>query len=598
MRGLAARLDDRFRLLTRGRRTALPRHQTLSATLDWSYNLLDETERVILNRLAVFAGNFSLEAAQAVAAGDDFERTRFVETVSNLVVKSLATADHGGRAIRYRLLDTTRAYVRQKLIESGEADKIARRHAIYYCELLSRTEVFFQSSALAKSGDVVTPEEHLANVHAALEWSFSARGDTQVGTALSAAAAPSFLKASLLAECRVWMQRSLAALDPALHGTRREMELQASLAPCLMFTKGNSEEVRSAFLRGLKLAEELEDHQIRLLGGLHIFLTRIGDFSGALDVAHRSRVVAELSADPAAVTMSDCMLGLSYHLVGDQLSAQARCESALRPSLSRYANLIRFGYDHRIVALAALARTLWLRGHADRAVTMARESLAEADTLDDPASLGACLMYAAYVFLWIGDWAVADAIGERLIEHAERYSLAPYHAAGLGFRGVQSLKRGDTQGGIALLRTCLQAIKADRYHVLTPGFSCELAEGFAMTGQVEAALATIDEVMRSGPVQSFRTPELWRLKGQLLALAGKSRPSEAESWLLRSLDEARRQSALSWELRTATSLAGLWRSQGRNDEAQRALFSVYERFTEGFGTADLRAAKLLLHEVA
>ncbi len=119
---LAAQLDDRFRLLASGHRTAMPRHQTLRAALDWSYELLTEPERVVLRRLAVFAGGFTLQAASAIAADDKIAAPDVVDCVVNLVAKSLVTADAGGATIRYRLLETTRAYSLERLVQAGEFD--------------------------------------------------------------------------------------------------------------------------------------------------------------------------------------------------------------------------------------------------------------------------------------------------------------------------------------------------------------------------------------------------------------------------------------------------------------------------------------------
>ena len=130
VRDLAAHLDDRFRLLTTGRRTALPRHQTLAAALDWSYQLLPEEERKVLCRLSVFAGNFSLDAVAAVAA--EVGPSETVDCIVNLVGKSLVAADSRGEMAQYRLLDTTRLYAFEKLKSSGELQQIAGRHAGYY----------------------------------------------------------------------------------------------------------------------------------------------------------------------------------------------------------------------------------------------------------------------------------------------------------------------------------------------------------------------------------------------------------------------------------------------------------------------------------
>ena len=129
VRGLAVRLADPLQLLTGGRRPALPRHQTLRATLDWGYELLSEPERTVLRRLAIFAGGFTLEAASAVAASAEVAPAEVVEHVANLVTKSLIAANVGGAAPCYRLLGTTRAYALEKLLESGELEQVWRRHA-------------------------------------------------------------------------------------------------------------------------------------------------------------------------------------------------------------------------------------------------------------------------------------------------------------------------------------------------------------------------------------------------------------------------------------------------------------------------------------
>ena len=135
-----AQLNDRFRLLWEGRRTALPRHQTMHATIEWSYDLLSAHERMVLCRLSVFAGAFTLEAARSVATGIDLEENDIVSAIGSLVAKSLVTASLGD-ITRYRLLDTTRAYASGKLLEGGESHVIKRRHAAYYFELLDKINV-------------------------------------------------------------------------------------------------------------------------------------------------------------------------------------------------------------------------------------------------------------------------------------------------------------------------------------------------------------------------------------------------------------------------------------------------------------------------
>src|SRR6201987_3469863 len=142
---LAVRLNHLFNLLTSGRRTALPRHQTLRATLDWSYELLSEPERVILRRLAVFAGVFRLEAASAVIASPEIAPAEVMDGIANLVAKSLVTVAAGGIVARYRLLDTMRACGLEKLAESGECQWLAPRHAEHCRDLVERAETEWET---------------------------------------------------------------------------------------------------------------------------------------------------------------------------------------------------------------------------------------------------------------------------------------------------------------------------------------------------------------------------------------------------------------------------------------------------------------------
>ncbi len=181
VRELVAHLDDRFQVLTSGRRTALPRHQTLGATLDWSYQLLAEAERTVLRRVAVFVGDFPLEAAVAVV--DDMAPFEIVDHIGNLVAKSLVAADLRGELPRYRLLDTTRLYSREKLKSSGELQQVARRHAEYYRDVFADAEA--ESELLPQAEWLAIYGRHLDNVRAGLDWAFSPDGDPPIGVALT-----------------------------------------------------------------------------------------------------------------------------------------------------------------------------------------------------------------------------------------------------------------------------------------------------------------------------------------------------------------------------------------------------------------------------
>src|SRR5215469_1727750 len=202
--GLAQGLTHRFDLLTRGRRTALPRQQTLRATMDWSYDLLPKVEKVVLRRLAVFRGTFAMEAAGSVVGDDDIRSFEVIEIVANLSQKSLVATDITLDISYHYLHDTMRAYALEKLTESGELQEFSRRHAEYYRGLLERIEDEWE-----------TRPTHLAdidNVRAALEWCFGVNGDLEIAVRLAAAAAPVFLVLSLVPECHRRSERALTAL--------------------------------------------------------------------------------------------------------------------------------------------------------------------------------------------------------------------------------------------------------------------------------------------------------------------------------------------------------------------------------------------------
>jgi predicted ATPase len=520
--------------------------------------------------------------------------------VASLVTKSLISTTVIGESTYYRLLDTTQAYAAGKLAELGEADSIARSHAIYYSNYLGHDEAI-QSTFGAHDLSGYAP--HIGNVRAALAWAFSDRGDVAVGSELATWAAPLFVGLSLLEECRSWCEQALAALDDAGRGTKGEMILQEALALSSMFTKGNGDEVRAAIERGIALAETFEDrdHQLQLLAGLNIFLTRIGDFRGALTVAEQGRAVGRGAKNMAGLVMTDWMLGVSQHLVGNQAAAQRHCEDGMANAVELgQLNTNFFGYDHRIRALVALARALWLRGFSERALRTAQQAIDEAERRDHPVSVCISLIYAAPVFLWRGDLERAAEFIERLIAYAGRYSLAPYRAVGMALKGELAVTRDQAGSGLILLRNALETLQAERHNILATVFASALAEGLRKTGQFDEALVIINGAVTQAAScgATFDMAELLRIKGQLLAAMPRPDRISAANCLMQSLVVAREQSALAWELRSATALGRLLSENGQRDQARETLAPVYERFTEGFDTADLRIARQLIDDLA
>jgi ATP/maltotriose-dependent transcriptional regulator MalT len=281
--------------------------------------------------------------------------------------------------------------------------------------------------------------------------------------------------------------------------------------------------------------------------------------------------------------------------------AVIHCQSAVPPQdVSMRVDVMRSGFDHRIRGLVTLARAQWLSGAVDEAADMARYSVSEAEALEHPVTVCISLIYAVSVLLWRGDWPEAEALIERLIADTAKYSLGPYHAVGLAMRGELAVRRGDPAAAIPVLAGPLQSMRSGRHDVLTSAFTRALAEARAMTGRLDEALATIkgaisDADRRGG---SYDVPEMLRLEGSFLLSGDSSNVAVAEDCFRRSLELARRQGALSWELRTVTAMGRLWANQGRREEAREVLASVLARFAQGMETVDLRAAGMLLDAVA
>jgi predicted ATPase/DNA-binding winged helix-turn-helix (wHTH) protein len=598
---LAARLDDRFRLLTGGRRTALPRHQALRATLDWSHELLAEPERVILRRLAVFAGPFSLEAAATVAASPEVAASDVIEMLLGLVAKSLVTAEGEGAVARYRLLDTTRAYALEKLEKSGERERLSHHHAEYYRHLFERAEVEWETRPTVEW--LNNYGWRIDNLRAALDWAFSPEGNASIGVALTAAAVPLWMHLSLLDECRGRVEHALAALDVAENrDPRREMKLHAALGGSLMSARGTVPEIGSAWTKAFGIAESLDDteYQLRSLRGLWSFHIGNSQYGGALRLAQRFSSLAAHRSGPNDRLISDRLIGVSQHYLGDQASARRHLERVLAHFLApkHRSHTVRFQLDQRVTACAFFARILWLQGFPDQAMRAAKSSVEDAQATNHALSLCYALTVAAcQIALWVGDLVAAEHYVEMLLDHSTRHALPLWRAVGQGHHGVLVIKRGDVVGGLRLLRASLDEIGEARSALGLIMFLDVMAEALGRSGHLANGLAAIEEALAWTERTEGRwvIAELLRIKGELVLLQDvQGATGAAEDCFRQALDWARRQGALSWELRAATSLARLWRDQGRSVDATALLQPVYGRFTEGFDSADLKTAKALL----
>ncbi len=601
IRGLAASLKDSFLTLTRGRRTALARHQTMRATIDWSYTVLPNPEQTLFRRLAAFNGSFSLDAARIVSGDDDVSRSAVDEMIANLVEKSLVAVSFGRNEIHYRLLETTRAYGQERLTSSGEWKEISRRHASYYKGLFEQAEAEWEARPAAEWLDDYAA--HIDNLRAALDWSFSDVGDIAIAVALTATAVLLWFQLSLVDECLRRVAQALAALDAMpKQDLRRRMQLYGALGWPQMRAISGLASGASAWKEALRLAELIgdKDYQQRALWALWVDRTNNGESREALAIAENFAAIAADVGESAEERIGERMKARSLYLLGDLTGARDYIGRMLDRYVppSKQSHLARFQYDQRLVARITFARVLWLQGYSDQALREVGNIVEQALSNNHTLTLAHVLSDAACpVALMIGDLELAARYTAMLHEQTKTHSLDVWNTYADGFSGEIMIRRGNIAAGLDVLRAAIETLAQGGFVLYQTSFLASLAQGLILSGQIPEALAAVDRAIakcdRTG--EAWLLAELHRIRGEAQLLKRAEHAGEdGEASLLRSMEIARSQGALAWELRTSISLAKAWRQTNRSNAARDLISKVLAKITEGSATADHRAAMAIL----
>jgi predicted ATPase len=596
---VAAGLQDRFALLTSGRRTAVPRHRTLRAMLDWSYELLTESERVLLCRLAVFSGGFTLDAAAAVMP----DPSGVLDGIASLVVKSLVSLDHRATSTRWYLLETVRAYALEKLALRDHPEAVARRHLLHYRDRFALSEP--GSETRLTNEDLISRTREIDNVRAALGWSFSDVGESLLGVELTAAYALVWLHHALNSECRERCEHALRRAEPSVaQGMRQRMLLQLALAGALYASAGGSARATTLANDAFDLADRLDDFdtQAWALMVLSAMYANSQDFGAAWAAVKRLERIAERSRDAGIIAIADRRKGYVLFAQGRFREAQESFERALQVRFEaddRQPAFWFFPVHHPSISRAMLSLTLWPQGFVERA---RNEAMASLDELGSTAPQLSICQYLAFgicrLATMTGELAVAEREIARLIEIATRLDSPFWQTVGRLMEGKLMVERGAFPDAFRTLRDALAACRRTGHYYSAIEFKGALAEALSGLGQFEAALDAVDDAANSASepdAEVWFVPELIRIRGEILLRQAADRSAAAaEACFHQASKMAREQGALFWELRIVLSLARLRMTQGRDDEARQILAPVYERFTEGFETADMRAARRLL----
>ena len=415
----------------------------------------------------------------------------------------------------------------------------------------------------------------------ALDWLFSQRGDLSIGLRLTASSLRLWLQLSLNLECVERIERALPRLSEFPQPDAvMEMRLWSAFGYAIWYSGSRRDRLEAAFARRLELADQVGDAAARLqaLWGMWAVRRARSQYREALAFAENYDSVARTAGDAAAVVLGDRILGLTHHYLGNQGTAQnalGRVQAIVRQTGT--ATDTDFQLSSEVAVPALLARILWLRGFPDQAMAVLRDAIDAALRSHHWYSLYYTLCLAGCpLALWTGDLAQARTF----------LNIAANGSVDDRWRGCWALMLRLRQSGAQdrLVASFLEP----RLDLPT---SAEIS-----------ALATLPIIPVPQPDEDvgdalWSLPEIQRVNAELLIWhGGPDAEPAAELQLLRSLDLARQQSTLSWELRCATSLARLWHRAGRAAEARDLLAATYDRFTEGFATSDVMTARRLIIE--
>jgi predicted ATPase/DNA-binding winged helix-turn-helix (wHTH) protein len=591
LRGLSTRLDDRLRLLAGGQRTALPRHRTLHAALDWSYQLLDTSEQLALRRLAVFTGGFTIDAACAVI-GEGWEEVTVAETIARLVRKSLISPDMRDSTLRFRLLETTRAFSLDALEAANEARETERRHAEYFARTLLGGGRLPPASQDYRA---FTPD--LDNVRAALRWAMSENGDQNLALAIGAGALPIWFGLSLLTECGARAKDLMARVDPALQQSPNAAAINVAIAATEIFTFGAPDESYHEWTERERVAADQNDliERVRLLLGRWTYNIRMPDYKLADEQSLTLVRIAELAAKSTDAPIQDAPLaflveprhlratgfwarGTTLHHLGELKSAQASFDEFLAeetPAMREFFMAIT-GYERRSASLALLGSLKCLQGDVDGGLADVRLAVAEARSTGKALPLCEALQWACFTMLVVAEPidSLEPSIDE-LLRTSKNHSLLSHYGVALCLKGYHAAARGSHERATEFLERGLRQLQEAHYGPFDPFFTGALAAAKAAMGQVREAWECIEHFEHTRRTHNgFCESELLRRKAILFALSGNA--DRAENALRTARDLAGEQNAQLWRFRAGSDLIALLHARERisDAEAERSFLEI------------------------
>jgi predicted ATPase len=608
---LRDRLGDRLGLLRSGPRDLPERQQTLRATMDWSYELLEPGEQRLFEILAVFADAeiIAVEAVVARVDAVDGVALDVLDGLASLADKSLVRqVDLPGGEPRVAMLETIREFAADRLGQRPDLGARARQaHATYFADEARRLRGDLTGAEREPALAAMTAD--VSNLRIAWRYWVTA-GDLEQLDKL----ADSLL---ILDDARGWYLDTVELTTDMLAvlgaGTSRpdrvgqEIALRTSLARALMATKGFTPEVEEAFAGAVDLFERGVDvrQQFSVLRGLASLYVFRGQFDKSAHLGQEILALGERERDPRMLIDGHLLVGTTMMTLDDLQGGLDHLDQAISlfaagPTGARTA---RVANDPRVACYTTSAFTLWLLGYPDRAVERANAALALAAELEHPFTSAYARFHAGLLHLWRQDWSLAHDRAEGLLEIADEHDLRIWSAVGSCLVGAAEVGLGGFAAGLASIRSGMDLYQGLRSPPVFWPFLLFVDAGAShRAGRPADGLRPLDAAieMMSRGTGTTMLPELHLLKGDLLAALAADDGSgrlHAQHWYRLAFDRAGELGARMTQLRAATRLGRLSLAEGEPGAARRTLGPVYAAFTEGFATVDLLEARDLLSAV-
>jgi predicted ATPase len=601
---LRDRLGSRLQLLRSGARDAPARQQTLRATIEWSYQLLEPGEQRLFELLSAFSGA-EFEAVEAVAGSVDGRGGTGIDTLdglASLVDKSLIRqADPGDGEPRLEMLETIREYAEERLDDLPEFSAAARRaHAAYFADFARRQWEHLMGDRRDRA--LAAMAANIENLRLAWRFWVEERDLDQLNKLIDSL--------WFLFEARGWYHATieltrellqvLSSTPATPERALQEVTLRTSLARALMAIHGYTQEVEDAYAQALELFEgERELPQLfPVLRGLASFYNYRAEFEKGAQVGREILRLADVQDDPSMRVDGHLVLGASLALQHDLRGGLEHLDEAidLFESQDQRSRRFRLGNNPGVACYVTSALTLWILGFPDRALERAHRAVTLATELEHPFTLAYALFHTGFLHLWRREPEPMRDRAVGVLDVADEHDLEIWRALGEILLGAAKTDLGHSEEGLTEIREGIALYQGlQTPPVFWPLLLYIRAGACSRTGGPAEGLPLIDEAIEIGGGGSGLTllPEFYVLKGDLLLGLPEANGDDAERWFLRAFDAARELDARMLQLRAAIGLCRLQRERGDAGNGGALLSATYATFTEGLTTRDLIEAEKL-----